>query len=34
MHFINHDELRMNPADTPNASLAANVLNRFVSRAK
>lgn len=33
MHLISHDELGMSPADMPDASLTANVLNRFVSQA-
>lgn len=33
MHLISHDKLGMNSTDTPDASVAANVLNRFISRA-
>lgn len=33
MHLISLDKLGMNPADAPDASVAANVLNRFISRA-
>lgn len=33
MQLIGHGKLGMNPTDTPDASVAANVLNGFISRA-